>query len=63
MPCRLAGAAGKLNAVTLHFDWNNRYNLWSGLIGGMFLALAYFGMRSEPGAAVSDRQIHRRRAG
>lgn len=39
----LAGAAGKLNAVTLHADWNDRYNLWSGLIGGMFLALAYFG--------------------
>lgn len=40
---RVAGAAGKLNAVDLHFDWNNQYNLWSGLIGGMFLALAYFG--------------------
>jgi Na+/proline symporter len=40
---RLAGAAGRLNAVDLHFDWNDRYNLWSGLIGGMFLALAYFG--------------------
>lgn len=40
---RLAGISGKLNAVDTHFDWNNRYNLWSGLIGGMFLALAYFG--------------------
>ena len=40
---RIAGAAGKLNAVDLHFDWNDRYNLWSGLIGGMFLVLAYFG--------------------
>ena len=39
----LAGAAGKLNAVDLHFDPNDRYNVWSGLIGGMFLALAYFG--------------------
>ncbi|MGC9950301.1 MAG: sodium:solute symporter [Bryobacteraceae bacterium] len=39
----LAGAAGKLNAVNFHFDWNDRYNLWSGLIGGMFLALSYFG--------------------
>jgi Na+/proline symporter len=39
----LAGAAGRLNAVTLQFDWNDRYNLWSGLFGGMFLALAYFG--------------------
>jgi len=39
----LAGAAGRLNAVTFHFDWNDRYNVWSGVIGGMFLALAYFG--------------------
>ena len=39
----LAGAAGRLNAVTTHFNWDDRYNLWSGLIGGMFLALAYFG--------------------
>ena len=39
----LAGAAGKLNAVTFHFDWDDRYNVWSGVIGGMFLALAYFG--------------------
>lgn len=39
----LAGAAGRLNAVTTHFEWDDRYNLWSGLIGGMFLALAYFG--------------------
>jgi Na+/proline symporter len=39
----LAGAAGRLNAVTLNLDWNDRYNLWSGLIGGMFLALSYFG--------------------
>jgi len=40
---RLAGSAGRLNPVTTHFDWNDRYNLWSGLIGGMFLALSYFG--------------------
>ena len=39
----LAGAAGRLNVVTTHFEWDDRYNLWSGLIGGMFLALAYFG--------------------
>jgi Na+/proline symporter len=40
---RLAGAAGKLNAVVPHFDFKDRYNLWSGVIGGAFLALAYFG--------------------
>ena len=39
----LAGSVGKLNAVDLKLDWNNRYNLWSGLVGGSFLALGYFG--------------------
>jgi Na+/proline symporter len=39
----LAGAAGRLNALVTTFDWNDRYNLWSGLLGGMFLMLAYFG--------------------
>jgi Na+/proline symporter len=40
---RLAGAAGKLNAVDLHFDLKNNYNLWSGLFGSTFLFLSYFG--------------------
>jgi SSS family transporter len=40
---RLAGAAGRLNAIDFHFDWNNRYTIWSGLIGGAFLSLSYFG--------------------
>jgi Na+/proline symporter len=39
----LAGAAGRLNIVDLHFNLDNRYNVWSGVIGGGFLALAYFG--------------------
>lgn len=39
----LAGAAGRLNIVDPHLNWSDRYNLWSGLIGGGFLALAYFG--------------------
>jgi len=39
----LAGAAGKLNTIDFSFDLENRYTLWTGLIGGMFVALAYFG--------------------
>jgi len=39
----VAGAAGKLRAVVFDFQWHDRYNLWSGLLGGMFVALAYFG--------------------
>ncbi len=40
---RLAGDAGRTRALDTRFDLANRYNLWSGLIGGMFLALSYFG--------------------
>lgn len=39
----LAGATGRLKTVDPTFDLNQTYTLWSGLIGGMFLALAYFG--------------------
>jgi Na+/proline symporter len=39
----IASTANRLNVITTTFDWNDRYNLWSGLIGGAFLALAYFG--------------------
>jgi Na+/proline symporter len=40
---RVAGAAGKLNIIDFSLDPDETYTLWSGLIGGMFLALAYFG--------------------
>jgi SSS family transporter len=39
----IAGAAGRLNPVVLSFKWSDQYNIWSGVIGGLFLALAYFG--------------------
>lgn len=39
----LAAASGRLKAVDLHWDLSDRYNVWSGLIGGCFLAMAYFG--------------------
>jgi SSS family transporter len=39
----VAGKLGRLNAVDFSFDIKNQYNFWSGLVGGCFLALAYFG--------------------
>lgn len=39
----IAGASGKLNVLDFSFDFNNRYTFWSGIIGGTFLALSYFG--------------------
>jgi solute:Na+ symporter, SSS family len=39
----IAGEMGKFNLVNLEFDPTDRYNIWSGLIAGTFLFLAYFG--------------------
>jgi SSS family solute:Na+ symporter len=39
----VAGKMGKLEAVNFSFDPHKRYTFWSGLIGGFFLALSYFG--------------------
>ncbi len=39
----IAGTSGKMNILDYSFDLENRYTLWSGLIGGSFLALSYFG--------------------
>ncbi|MER3427639.1 MAG: sodium:solute symporter [Pyrinomonas sp.] len=39
----LAGAAGRLTTVDARFDLRESYTLWSGLIGGLFLMLSYFG--------------------
>ena len=38
-----AGAAGKLNAIDFSFDLEKRYTFWSGITGGLFLSLGYFG--------------------
>jgi len=45
---KVSGASGKLNIITTGitengFDWKDRYNLISGMIGGFFLLLSYFG--------------------
>lgn len=39
----VAGKMGKLNVVDFTFDLSNRYTFWSGLLGGVFLFLSYFG--------------------
>jgi len=39
----IAGAQDKMNILDFSFDFDNRYTFWSGIIGGSFLALSYFG--------------------
>lgn len=45
---KVSGKLGRLNVITTGvgskgFDWTDRYNIWSGIIGGFFLSLSYFG--------------------
>src|SRR5690606_30600874 len=40
---QIAGANGKMDILDFSFDLENRYTYWSGIIGGSFLALSYFG--------------------
>ena len=57
----IGGKAGKLNVITSGrnvkgFQWNDRYNIWSGIVGGFFLALSYFGTdQSQVGRYLSAR--------
>ena len=39
----IAGATGKMQVLDFSFDLENRYTVWTGLIGGTFLMLSYFG--------------------
>jgi solute:Na+ symporter, SSS family len=60
---RYAGEVGKLNLINLSFNLSDRYNIWSGLIGGLFLFLAYFGAdqsqvgRYLGGASVTESRL------
>jgi SSS family transporter len=54
----VAGALGRMNAIDPAFDPANRYNLWSGLIGGFFLQLSYFGTdQSQVGRYLTGRSV------
>ena len=39
----IAGASGKMEVIDFSFDLNNRYTVWTGVLGGTFLMLSYFG--------------------
>lgn len=60
---QFAGEVGKLNLINLSFNLSDRYNIWSGLIGGLFLFLSYFGAdqsqvgRYLGGASVAESRL------
>ena len=61
---RVAGKAGKLNAIDPSLNLKDRYTLWSGLIGGFFLALSYFGTdQSQVQRYLSGRTVTESRLG
>lgn len=60
----LAGKSGKLNVINTKFDWKDKYNIWSGLIGGFFLALSYFGTdQSQVGRYIAAKDTTSSRMG
>jgi solute:Na+ symporter, SSS family len=61
---RVAGKAGRLNAIDPSFSLTNRYTLWSGLIGGAFLQLSYFGTdQSQVQRYLTGRSVAQSRLG
>jgi Na+/proline symporter len=61
---RLAGALGRMNVVDFHFDVHSRYTFWSGITGGFFLAMAYFGTdQSQVQRYLSGRSVTESRLG
>lgn len=61
---KVAGKMGRLNAIDTHFDLNNRYNIWSGVIGGFFLQLSYFGTdQSQVGRYLTGSSVAQSRLG
>src|SRR5574339_361871 len=67
---QVSGKLGRLNVITTGFekgngfDWGDKYNLWSGIIGGFFLALAYFGTdQSQVGCYLTAKSLTESRMG
>lgn len=60
----IAGKMDRLNAIDTKFDLSNKYNIWSGIIGGFFLQLSYFGTdQSQVGRYLTGKSITQSRLG
>jgi Na+/proline symporter len=65
----VSGRLGRLNVITTGvqngtFNWSDQYNIWSGLIGGFFLALSYFGTdQSQVGRYITAKNLSESRVG
>lgn len=60
----VSGKLGKLDVIVTKFNWKDKYNIWSGVIGGFFLALSYFGTdQSQVGRYLTGRSVAESRTG
>lgn len=60
----IAGKSGKTNAIDFKLDLNNQYTVWTGIIGGFFLQLSYFGTdQSQVGRYLTGSSIRESRIG
>src|SRR5205823_1828189 len=58
----LAGATGRLHAIDFNVNLTERYTFWSGMIGGLFLMLAYFGCdQSQVQRYLTAKSVHEAR--
>jgi SSS family transporter len=61
---QVSGKMDKLNVIVTKFDWQDKYNIWSGIIGGFFLALSYFGTdQSQVGRYITAKSVKESRLG
>lgn len=61
---KLAGKLGRMNVIDWKFDPDSRYNIWSGIIGGFFLQLSYFGTdQSQVGRYLTGSSVGQSRMG
>lgn len=61
---KIAGNFNKLNIIDYNFKVESRYNFWSGLLGGMFVALSYFGTdQSQVQRYISGESLKQSRIG
>jgi Na+/proline symporter len=61
---QLAGVLGHMDVISFDLDFTSRYNFWSGLAGGFFLALSYFGTdQSQVGRYLTGRSMGESRLG
>jgi SSS family transporter len=61
---QVASISGKTQVLDWKFDWNDRYNVWSGILGATFLFLSYFGTdQSQVGRYLSGKSLKESRFG